>query len=245
MHRKMITIPNIFSLVIVFIILLPQKSFPGNKISGFDKIVTEHRAVKDFNKVFFTGVGHLYIKQANEEALRIEADDNIINEISTEVIKKTLHIKRKSHIGKSSRPIKFYLLLKHLDEVSLSGSGAVTSEGCIQAENLKIRLSGSGKLNFLIDTHNLSAIISGSGEISISGVTDFQKIVVNESGIYHAKELISQKAQINVSNSALAEVDVSEQLDVKIFGMANIIYSGDPKVEERVYGFGYLQKARQ
>ena len=63
-----------------------------NAVRGSGDVVTETRAVSGFDQVSLSGQGELIVTQGDQESLEIEAEDNIIAVIETEVRGNTLYI---------------------------------------------------------------------------------------------------------------------------------------------------------
>ncbi len=93
-------------------------------IQGSGIYITENRTVDDFSSIDISGIGDVYLIQGERE-LKIEAEDNIIQEIKTEVGDGKLTIYHKARCIKPHMPIKIFISTPELDELSVSGSGRV------------------------------------------------------------------------------------------------------------------------
>jgi hypothetical protein len=131
-------------------------------VRGSGDIESEEREVSGFDEIQFTGIGNLIIEQGDEEELIVEADDNIIGLIETEVRGNELHIgfKRGVNIVPTSK-VKFYLTVKDLDRIDLSGLGDIDCDE-FETDGLKFNISGSGNIDFVI--------VAGSIETNVSGL---------------------------------------------------------------------------
>jgi len=61
-------------------------------VTGSGKVITESRSVSNFKNITFSGMGEMLITQDETESLTIEAEDNIVALIKTEVKDDTLTI---------------------------------------------------------------------------------------------------------------------------------------------------------
>jgi len=77
---------------------------------------------------------------------------------------------------------------------------------------------GGGKIDLDVDTEELSTIISGSGKADLRGEADTHNIVISGSGKIYCFDLSTEKSDVIVSGSGNCEIDVSEELNVKISG---------------------------
>ncbi|MBN1872859.1 MAG: DUF2807 domain-containing protein, partial [Anaerolineae bacterium] len=55
------------------------------KVEGSGNVIEETRDVRDFSRVRLAGFGRLHIERGDTESLRIKAEDNLLQYITTEV----------------------------------------------------------------------------------------------------------------------------------------------------------------
>jgi len=236
--------------------------WPGVRGSG--KVVEEERSVSGFTGVALSGIGNLYIEVGDEEALRIEAEDNLLPYLETEVRGTTLEITTRENVNLLPlRPINFYLTVKALDTITVSGSGHAEAPG-LQAEQFFATVSGSGSVKMAgLEAEALTATVSGSGSVKMAGLeaealtatvsgsggldiaggeVEMQDITLSGSGKYEAKGLESAEADVRLSGSGSATVRVRDRLDVTISGSGSVRYVGDPTVRETVSGSGVVSQ---
>jgi hypothetical protein len=191
--------------------------------SGSGNVTSESRDVRGFDEVELEGIGNLSIRQTGSESLTVEAEEDVLPKIRTEVENGRLVIGPEPNTSiQTTEPINYVLTVKDLHALKLSGSGDVEAEG--------------------INTNKLGINISGSGAVEVSGRTDSQEIDISGSGAYRADDLESKEAKIDVSGSGFATVNVSEALDAKVSGAGSVEYVGDPTVEKDVSGAGRVSE---
>ncbi len=210
-------------------------------VRGSGDIVSEEREVSGFDEIQFTGIGNLIIEQGDEEALVVEADDNIIGLIETEVRGDKLHIgfKRGVNIVPTSK-VKFYLTVKELDRIDLSGVGSIDCDE-FETDDLEFHISGSGDIDFEIIAESIETSVSGLGDIDLSGEVDFHRVQISGSGKYNAEELGSKDCEVDISGLGSATVNVSDNLDIEINGAGNVYYKGNPHVSQHISGLGRIK----
>jgi len=211
-------------------------------IQGSGNVTSESRNVSDFNEVELQGIGNLTIQQTDSESLTIEAEDNIIPYLTTEVQNNRLTLSVENGVNlRTTKPINYKLTVKDLSDLKLSGSGTIDVEN-IKTNNLKIDTSGSGDVSANIDTNNLEVVLSGSGDAKMEGKTDSQAVNISGSGSYQAEKLQSKEAKVDINGSGSATLDVSDALDARISGSGSVEYTGDPTVSKQISGSGELRK---
>jgi hypothetical protein len=216
--------------------------WPGVRGSG--KVVEEERSVSDFIGVALIGIGNLYIEVGDEEALRIEAEDNLLPYFETEVRGTTLEISTRENVNLLPlRPIHFYLTVKALDTIAVSGDGHAEAPG-LQAEQFFATVSGSGSMKMAgLEAEALTATVSGSGGLDIAGgKVEQQDVTLSGSGKYEAKGLESAEADVHLSGSGSVIVRVRDRLDATISGSGSVRYVGTPIVRGTVSGSGVVSR---
>jgi len=245
----MTKIIGILVLVGVFFVFAGINNWFGlgfKKIIGSGNVIEKKVNVSNFNKISLAGMGNLIIEQGDEESLKIEAEDNILDKIIVQTKNEILDISYGKALWnffrvKPTKKINYHIKLKNLNEIKITGSGSATSE-LIKTENLSIIVNGSGKIDLKVEAESIESRVSGSGNFDLSGSADSQKLNINGSGKYFAKELVSKSTTVKISGSGKAEVDVKEELDVSINGSGSVFYVGDPKISQEISGSGKIQK---
>lgn len=231
-------------------------------IQGSGKKASEERQVSDIQRVSLRATGDLTIIQGSEEGLTIEADDNILPHLKSEMRGRELILGPEEGTSINPKtPIKYTLKVKELNRASVSGSGSITSES-IQAQDFSASISGSGKVNFAkldaqdvsfeisgsgkmsVDTlkgKTLQARVSGSGDYDLSGEVDRQTITISGAGNYLCGDLKSSEANVHITGSGDVKVWAGSKLDIIISGSGNVSYYGKPNVSQTVAGGGNIK----
>ncbi len=212
-------------------------------VGGSGRIVSEEREVSGFHAVTLTGTGVVTVEQGDEESLVVEADDNILSLIQTEVRNGTLSLgfKPGATIVNPSRPIRYLVTVPSLNEVVISGSGTVNVDRVVD-ERFAATISGSGEMNVdSVTAADVRVTISGSGDVNIAGAAETQDIRVSGSGNYLAGDLASQSADVNISGSGSATIWVAESLDITVSGSGDVSYYGNARVDQQATGSGRIR----
>jgi len=232
-------------LLVIMVIPLLISACIFSVVRGSGEIDSEERSVSSFNKVELNGVGTLYITQGDEEKLKVEAERNILPHIESKVRGNTLIIgfedDKWTQVVQPTEPIKYFLTLKEVSNIELSGAGRVVSEH-LEASELRITSSGAGDIE--IDTltaDNLIVKLSGAGNCNISGQVIDQRITISGAGNYSAESLQTEITSIHVSGMGTSELWATEELDIEISGAGNVRYYGNPHVTQEISGAGNIR----
>jgi hypothetical protein len=221
----------------------------GGGVPGSGNIQTETRDTSAFQAISIEYPGaEVIVQQGNQEIVEIEADDNLLPQLSTEVVSGTLTIKSTETDWKTSvnpsAPVKINLTVKDLNTIVLSAPVGNLEVNDLQAGTLKLVVSGGAQVRLNgIQVDVLDSVLSGAGDIQASGTADEVKLVLSGLGDFNAADLQSNKAAIELSGMGGATVRVEQELAATITGAGSIEYFGHPHVEQNVNGAGSVKPA--
>lgn len=211
---------------------------------------TKIREIEKFDKIRFKDFGTLILTQGEREALTIEADDDLIDELIAEVRDGELVLgvdedwlsrigKFVSSVFSSGNPkVTYRLTFVSLKKINVSGQCRLTCDS-IKADTLKINISGMGNLDFdQLECDDLRVNISGRGEFEAYGTAKQQEVHISGSGDYQTPRLESQSTRIAISGQGNATLRAEEELDITISGMGQVNYYGKPKLRQVISGLG-------
>src|SRR5512146_347376 len=98
------------ALPVLVLVLMACQLANISYINGSGKPASESRPVSSFSRVSLRGTGELILSQGNEEALTVEADDNILPYIKTEVRGDELILQTKEGVSINPRTTIRYTL---------------------------------------------------------------------------------------------------------------------------------------
>ncbi len=214
----------------------------GKVFVGSGRVITETRPVSNFDSLSLSGIGEVIITQGDSESLTVEAEDNIMPYLKTEVRNGTLYISMDSRAGVpifgTLKPIRFNVSVRNLKSVDLSGAGRILSGG-LKSDRLTIRISGAGSVALdHIEATALTSTLSGVGSLKVVGQVVSQAANLSGVGSYDAAGLSSQTASVSVSGTGGATVWAQDSLDVIISGTGGVNYYGSPRIQKTVVGVG-------
>ncbi len=208
--------------------------------SGVTK--SEDRSVSGFDRIALSGAGDLHITQGSEEKLTVEADDNLLPYITTEVVSNELRIGFKDTANVIPlKDIRFDLTVKNLNNLSISGAGNVQADA-LKSSTLGLDISGAGKVDMKgLDIQTLTVKSSGAGTFDLAGIANKQTVTLSGTGNYQAGDLKSQTASIVVSGAGNSTLWVMESLNVQISGLGKVDYYGSATVDQQISGAGTVK----
>jgi hypothetical protein len=190
-------------------------------VRGSGNVITESRDVSGFNEIALLGSGTVVVEVNGNESLTVEAEDNIMPLLKTEVHNGRLELSVESSISPTVE-VKYTITAATLDGVSISGSGKVAATG-IDAESFDVEISGSGKVEPVGTADTLTLGISGSGR-------------------YAGEDLIASVGDVRVAGSGDAVVHVTDDLDADVSGSGSVEYIGEPSLTRSISGSGDISQ---
>jgi uncharacterized Zn ribbon protein len=221
----------------------------GGGVPGYGNIQTETRDTGAFEAISIEYPGaEIIVQQGDKEKVEIEADDNLIPQLSTEVLSGRLTIKNVetdwNASVNASKPVKITIIVRDLNEIILSAPVGVLVVNDLRVETLKLVLSGGAQIKLNgIQIDLLDSVLSGAGDIQASGTANEIKLTLSGFGNFNAADLNSNKANIELSGMGDATVRVAEELVATITGAGAIKYFGNPHVTQNVTGAGSVKPA--
>jgi len=190
-------------------------------VSGSGVRKVEKRELSPFTSIATDGAIEIDVVCQQAQTFEIEGDDNLLPMVSTEVSNGVLRI---NSVGSFSTrtPMKVKITVPNIEGITSNGAGTIQVS---RLENDK----------FDIDSN-------GAPTIRVSGETKELKIDANGAGHIDTHNLRASKAEVESKGVAKVEVFAGEVLDVTVSGPSQVIYDGDPSVNQTVNGPGSVQK---
>jgi hypothetical protein len=191
-------------------------------VVGSGKVTSQTRSATGFSSVVLKGSANVFVTLGPSESVVVEADDNILPLIETDVQNDRLVINTRAntHIN-TSNPVRVTVTMTSLKGVALSGSGNIDVSG-LQEGSLLFELPGSGN-------------------ITVTGAADSVNISLPGSGNIYCDGLMAKSATVTLNGSGNIKVYASQSLDASIRGSGEIRYAGNPTtVNKSITGSGSI-----
>ena len=190
----------------------------GRGIAGSGNRKTEKRELKSFTAVDTGGAYDVNIVCQKPASFEIEADDNLLPLIKTEVRDGVLYVNSDQEFHSSKSPA-LRITLPELSSVASHGAADINISDANSTE-LKLVSTGADSIDAAGKSKSVTISSTGAGSINTSNLT-------------------AEKAKVDITGAAKVDVYASDQLDVTVSGVGSVTYSGNPKtVNKSVSGIG-------
>lgn len=194
-------------------------------IEGSGVVTSETRSVSGFNEIELAGSADVIVSLGDAESVVVEAEDNLLPLITTEVrgSKLVINFKPNTRVN-PTKLIRVTIKMRSFEGARISGSGNVTVTGL-----------SAGQVKF---------DLPGSGNITADGTVETVNVTLEGSGNVQCGDLQARSAWVSLDGSGNVTVFANENLDAKIKGSGTVFYAGDPaEVNTSVPGSGSILPA--
>ncbi len=234
--------PFVF-LIVTFVFFSSCRFVTGERIRGNGNVRTETRSPGSFKSVSSHGSFDVFVS-SGEQAVRIEAEENLLPYIETYIEGYTLHVGTKDNYWlRPGRKVKIFVSSPDYESIRSYGSGDIIGESKItNSSKLELGVNGSANIKMDVDAPGINTETNGSGDIFLKGETKSFEGEIHGSGNIKALDLRSDDATIKIYGSGDADVFVDGKLDVHVAGSGDVHYRGNAQVSSSVAGSGRVKK---
>lgn len=183
---------------------------------------------KKFTSVEIGSVFKIILQQGTNQVVRFESTEDITGKVWADVEGSTLTFGSKQIDPKK---VNIYVTYTSLDRIEASGAATVTGQSVISGEKFELEASGASKVDLQLDVKNLYTEITGAAEAKLSGKTDYHRTEVSGAATLKAWDLVTSKANVEVSGAAQAKLNVTDEIKGETSGIGKITLRQEPKVK--------------
>jgi hypothetical protein len=215
---------TVFVIVILLVALASGCNKIGNigGIKGSGNVKTETRSVSNFKEIKAENAVELEITVQKDFSLTVEADDNLLDQVKTEVSGNTLKISTNDSIN-SKNKIKIKISLPELTDLDVSGASTANISGA-KTDSLELDASGASRIKIDGEVKSVDATASGASGID-------------------AENLKTENAKANASGASHVTVSPTGDLNAEASGASTVTYTVEPKsIKQNASGASTIKK---
>ena len=208
---------TVASAVILTALLTVACEVDHDSVQGSGTVQSEERTVSGFDQILLEGSGDIFVEVGDTESLTIEAEDNLLPLLSSEVKGSRLELRTRESIS-PTQPIVYTIGALAFDGISIVGSGDLV------AMNL--------------DCDSFDASIAGAGNLDLTGQCGGLNLSITGSGDFTGEDFEVGTADIDIAGTGDVLVNATDELVVRISGSGDVEYLGDPSTDIDIAGTG-------
>jgi len=202
----------------------------GSGEKGNGEIVAENRTISsDFTEVTAQEGLKVFITQADDFAINVEADENIIDLIKTDIKEGRLKVHATRNIGRATKNI--YVSMPTITALKSSSGALLKSKNEINSAELEIDGSSGANIELDVATNEIDIDASSGANLKLRGTAEETNIDASSGGNINAKNLVTDYCEAEASSGGNLSIQVNKNLNAHASSGGNISYSGEPKVK--------------
>lgn len=183
-------------------------SLKVGSVKGSGQMGTEVRELSGFRKIDASGVFQVEIVAQKDFSVEVEADDNLLQYITTEVRRGVLKLETERKLN-TSNPIRVRISAPDIEGIETAGAANVILTE-LKNGSLEIDSSGASKIKVSGETAKLVVDVSGATQVDAVG-------------------LAAENANVEASGASTVELLVNGNLKTNASGASTIRYAGSPR----------------
>ena len=224
----MITLARIIAIAILSILVTSCDFNFSSGIKGNRNVVSEERdADESFTTIKASEGLDVYITQASNASIEVEADENVISLIATDIDNGTLRIHTEKNIGRCKSK-KVHVSVPNIEKIISTSGADVVSTSLIVSDNLEVKSTSGADVRIEVEAENIYCSTSSGADIKISGTARSLVAKASSGSDIEAKELEVKSCDASASSGADVTVNVSEKLIANSSSGGDVSYYGNP-----------------
>ena len=200
----------------------------GPGVRGNGNVQTEVRQAASFNKIEVSNGLDLFLTQGTEESISIQADENLLEVIKTEVNGGILRIFAEENI-RNAASRKVMVTFKNLDALTASSGSDALSNTQISVQDIRIKSSSGADIDLEITAQNIVASSSSGSDIYLKGSANSISADASSGSSIKAGELKVTDGTADASSGADVVIQVKGQLIASASSGGDVTYIGKPE----------------
>ena len=198
------------------------------QVNGNGNVVTDERHVsQDFDHVKGAAGIDVYLTEGTENKIVVEADENLLDIIETEIHNGKLTIKATENIGKSKAK-KVHVTFTNLSAISASSGADVIGNSVVKSETITLDASSGADLEVEVFSKEVYAETSSGADIKVTGKATRLIAEASSGSDLNAKNLLVLNCRADASSGADITVNVKDKLTVEASSGGDVRYYGNP-----------------
>ena len=217
----------------------------NKRIDGNGKVITKVFNTSDYDKISGRNSINIVLVEGKEGTITVEAESNIMQHLEVEVKGDRLEIGIEDGYNINTRKgIQIRVAVERISNLSMAGSGDITSTMKLKSRTMTISVAGSGDIAVEVEAEKLRVSIAGSGDVKLSGRTEYLDASVAGSGDISAYNLKANNVDASIAGSGDVSVYCNGgELQASIIGSGDLRYKGTTsKIKKSIMGSGDITK---
>jgi Putative auto-transporter adhesin, head GIN domain len=215
----------IFMFIAIYLPIFAQQTVINDKNA-------EVRSVNTFSGIKVSGGMEVYLSQGDSYSLAVSATESKYRDnITTEVRNGILVISYNNdhfRLRSGDKKLRAYISFKTLESLEASGACEVIITGQLNANSMRLKLSGACDIKGAVKIEDLALDLSGASTVKISGTA--QNLNLTASGASDVKnyDFVVQNCVAGLSGASDVRITINNSISGSASGASTLHYEGNP-----------------
>lgn len=233
---KLITLITKIILVTLAALLVSSCNYSVNMnaVKGSGNVTTETRQIdQDFNSIDVSNSIDVIIEQADNFEVKVEADDNLQDEIKIKVENGVLIIESddRSFMDVSAKTV--FVKMPLIQDLHASSSATIKSAKTIKASNIDISSSSAAEINIAVEADNIKCKATSGSDLYLEGLALALEVTASSGSEINTADLPANEITAKSSSGASIKVHPILSLKARASSGSDITYVKTPKTIEK------------
>jgi hypothetical protein len=201
----------------------------GNGISGNGNVKTENRSITEkFTKISSNRGIEVLVDQDATTEVQVEADENLLQHITTKVENGTLVISSDENIDSAEKLI-VHVKTSTINGLEATSGSSISTKKTITGSAIQIKSSSGSEINAIVEYDKVSSESTSGSNITISGKALNLTTSTSSGSTTDAGDLIANDVVSESTSGSSTEVHAAVVLSAHASSGSSIEYNGSPK----------------
>ena len=199
-------------------------------------IVVDIRQIGGFDRIQVENNVNVFVIEDSVFEVRVEAGENIVSLIKTEVKNNTLIVRNKNRCNWTrsyQKPLNVYVHLPKLTYITSDGTGNIRSQNTFHTDTIDVQTMNSGDVELAVDNARVRTHMFGSGDIILKGATDEHDCSIGGTAYIYAGTLRTNYTYIHTFTLGSCYIHATNLLICVIDEKGDVFCTGNPATVER------------
>ena len=187
----------------------------------------EQRQVDSFTGVSAGSVFEVFLTQGSNYRLEVEAPEEHLPKIRTEVEGDVLTIEYDGR-ERNLRDLKVHITAPSFEYLHAGGASSMKGQNILTAPAMVLKVSGAASMDLEVVTEHLSTELSGATGINVSGEATEHYLKAGGVSRVRAYGLETSYTDVNSSGTATVRITAKDKLTANASGTSTITVRGNP-----------------
>ena len=223
----MTTLVKMTVTALLTLLFLSCNFIPG--VKGDGNVITQEREITNsFTRIHASNGLDVILNQDNTESIKVQADENLQEIITTEVENGILKISTTTNIG-YAKSKKVMVSFKNLETLKCTSGSDVRGNGTLIFNTVDIDATSGCDVNLLVDAQELSGSATSGADLKLEGSATKVSLKATSGADIDAKNLEANHAIVGVTSGADIKVQATESIELSATSGGDITYYGNPQ----------------